>query len=519
MRFHYRLASFANNKIDGKLSDRLHSFIKKYLNVGKMAFFCSELELRVAKSVSWSLLGGIVLKTLSVLTSIITARMIGKIGYGELGIILSTLGVLAVISGMGLGTSATKYIAELKNSNPDRAAAIVQLTTYLSIVSAAVMSIACFYFSPFIAENTLGKAELSSTLAVGSVFLFFTTISAVQSGTIGGLEAFKQLAFINCIQGIFIPLLTIPMVWMYSVNGAVAALAIHSAISYIILSITTKKQKTLYNIPKANIRDALSEWRIIIEFGLPAMLSGLMVVPVTWLTNLILIRQAGGYSELGMFTAANQWREVVLYLPGILTNAMLPVISSTHGKRDNREFNRAFEINLRSTLIVALPLSVFAVALNEPLGKLFGKNFFGVEPIIAVLMLASYFNIANAPIGTALAGAGCMWIGMLMNLLWGCILIFLAALWIPKYGAFGLGLAYLIAYLLHTIYQMIYVEIKIAPKVIRKLWRLISYSLILLSLSFYFNISPTYSFVYSAVLLFLSSAPLFLAIKKMISNK
>lgn len=467
----------------------------------------------MAKSAFWSLSGGIISRFFTIFSSIITARILGKIGYGEVGIIQSTLGIFGVLAGMGLGASATKYIAEFRENNPARAGSVAQLTMLISYISAGVLSLICLGLSPYLATNTLGKPELTSLLAAGSFFLFFTTIGGVQFATLSGFEAFKEVARLNIIQGLLTPVITIPLVWLYGIKGAIAALTVHSAIACIISSFATKKQKQIYKIPKSKLLVVWREWPLIWEFGIPAMLSGLMVVPVTWLTNLILVRQSDGYGELGLFNAANQWRAVVIYLPGLLTTAMLPVLSSTHSQNDKSDFRNAFEMNLRATWLVALPLSILAVTLGGPLGSLFGKNFVGIGPIIVVLMLASFFNIANTPVGTALAGAGQMWIGMFMNLLWGLALVLFAYLLIPKYGALGLGVAYLVAYILHTVWQMIYVEMKVAPTVIRRQWRLILFSLLLLSVSGFLVFNSLFEMQYAAILLPLSLVPLALSIR------
>lgn len=489
------------------------TLLNKYFQVAKIGFSKSNLEHRVAKSAFWSLTGGIFSRFFTIITAIVTARILGKIGYGELGIIQSTLGIFGVLAGMGLGALSTKYIAEFRDNNPARAGAVAQLTIYISFISAGALSFVCLCLSPFIAANILERPELSSLLAIGSLFLFFTTIGGVQFATLNGFEAFKEVACLNIIQGLLTPIITIPLVWMYGVKGAVVALTIHSAIACMISAFSTRKQKQIYKIPKANLRDILIEWPMIWAFGIPAMLSGLMVVPVTWIANLILIRQSDGYGELGLFNAANQWIAIVVYLPGLLSTAMLPVLSSTHSQCDKSDFHKAFEMNLRATWIVALPLAILGVTMGAPLGNMFGKNFEGIEPILAVLILASFFNIANTPVGTALAGAGRIWVGMFFNLLWGLALIIFTTFWAPKYGAFGLGSAYLAAYTLHSIWQMVYVEIKLTRKIIVRQWRLFVFSLLLLSVSCYMGISSTYTLTSAIFLLPLSLIPLLLSIR------
>ena len=61
------------------------------------------------------------------IASMVVARILGKNEFGELGMIQSTVGMLGVFAGFGLGLTATKHVAELKHSNPERTGRILSL--------------------------------------------------------------------------------------------------------------------------------------------------------------------------------------------------------------------------------------------------------------------------------------------------------------------------------------------------------------------------------------------------------
>ena len=48
-----------------------------------------------------------------------------------------------------------------------------------------------------------------------------------------------------------------------------------------------------------------------------------------WLANAVLAHQPGGYGELGLFNAANQWRLALLLLPSVLIRVALPLMASS----------------------------------------------------------------------------------------------------------------------------------------------------------------------------------------------
>jgi O-antigen/teichoic acid export membrane protein len=440
----------------------------------------SPIAYRLARGAFWSLIGGIASRALTMGSSIIVARLLGKEGYGEIGMVQSTIGMLGVFAGFGLGATATKYIAEFRTKDPARAASIVNLTILISLITGGLMAIMCLGMSGWLAEKTLNRVDLSSLLAAGALLLFVSIPGGVLLAALAGFEAFREIARINIWQGVAAPLITVPLVFLFGTDGAVASMTINAGIGLYLCVIAMRREYPEFGISCRFDRTAWNEWPVLLKFALPSMLSGLMVVPVIWVTNTILANQPGGYGELGLFNAANQWRMLVIFLPGLLTSAMLPVLSETHGREDQTDFVRAVILNLRITWAIALPLTVLVITMNESLAALFGKQFKGTAPIISVLMISVFLNVVNGAVGTALAGSGKMWTGTFMNFGWAFIMVGSSVILVPRLGGLGLAVAYLISYLAHTIWVMAYVELRLARFSISKQWQLMLFSLLLL---------------------------------------
>ena len=83
------------------------SEIKKYITDQVQK---SELSKRLYKGISWTLAGSVVNKVLQLTAFILVARIIGKEDYGRIGIVRSTISMFTIISTMGMGVTATRYI-------------------------------------------------------------------------------------------------------------------------------------------------------------------------------------------------------------------------------------------------------------------------------------------------------------------------------------------------------------------------------------------------------------------------
>jgi O-antigen/teichoic acid export membrane protein len=443
----------------------------------------SPIAYRLARGAFWSVVGGIASRALTMGSSIIVARLLGKEGYGEIGMVQSTTGMFGVFAGFGLGATATKYIAEFRTKDPARAGRIANLIILISLTIGGLMAIMCLGMSGWLAEKTLNRSDLSPLLAAGALLLFVSTIGGVLLAVLAGFEAFREIARINILQGVAAPFITVPLVFLFGVDGAVASMTINAGVGLYLSVIAMRREYAEFGMAYRFDRTAWNEWPVLPKFALPSTLSGLMVAPVIWVINTILANQQGGYGELGLFNAANQWRMVVIFLPGLLTSVMLPVLSETHSREDRTDFVGVVMLNLRATWVIALPLTVFIVTMNKPLAALFGKQFQGTAPIISVLMISVFLNVINGAVGTALAGSGRMWTGTFMNFGWAFILVSSSLILIPLLGGLGLAVAYLISYLAHTIWVMAYVELRLARFSISKQWQLILFSLLLLMAS------------------------------------
>lgn len=162
----------------------------------------SDIGLRMARGLFWSMAGTVISRALMLLATILVARLLGKIEYGELGMIQSTVGMFGVFAGFGLGLTATKYVAELRESDPLRVGRILSLSTFVACFTGGLMALALLFFAPWLAEHTINAPHLVSQLRISAIVLFFSALNGAQTGALAGFEAFKDIAKINFSVGI-----------------------------------------------------------------------------------------------------------------------------------------------------------------------------------------------------------------------------------------------------------------------------------------------------------------------------
>ena len=409
----------------------------------------SPVRLRFALGSFWSLSGTIIARGFGLISSIFVARILGREGFGELGMIQSTIGTLAMFAGFGLGLTAIKYVAEFREKDPPKAARIIALSSAVSIGTGLFMASLLAVSADFLAERALSAAHLAGILRVSALLLLLGALNGSQTGALSGFEAFRAIAGVNIAAGVFsFPLVVAGAYWK-GLEGVVWGLVGSTGINCLLNHIVLRKEAARAGV-KLVRKDFLKEWSILHEFSLPAVLGSVMVGPANWICNAMLANQPRGYTEMGIFNAANQWRTAILFLPGVVGSVVLPILSNLQSPDDRTRYNKILWYNILLAGVVsfggALIISLFASLIM----KVYGRGFESGQPVVIWLCFSSVFSSISAVIGYSIASDGRMWWGVFLNFLWALVLVGTAWVFISK-GALGLALSNFVAYGIHLL--------------------------------------------------------------------
>ncbi len=466
------------------------------------------MSARFAHGIFWTLTGTVAVRVFSFIVGVFSARLLGIVGFGELGMIQSTIGLLGTFAGFALGMTTTKYVAELKSKDPARTGRIIALSNLTALVSGGFMMGICYLAAPWLAQDTLNAPHLTPLLQVGAPLLLVSAYQGVQVGTLSGFQAFRTMARIGWLLGLVTLPMTISLIYFLGLLGAVLS-QIGSTLCGIVLSSFALRREYQNAAIHLDLRKCWIERRLLWKYSIPAVLSGAMVSPVTWVANTILVNQPKGYAELGLFNAASQFRNIILFIPAILGAVTVPLLSEIHGQGDREHFARVVNLNLRTIWSLTLPLGFLAIALSSSLIGIYGPQYQDGRIILGVMVSTSILIVANDTIGQALAGSGKMWIGFWMNCGWAVSLIIAVILLVPSLGALGMALAYCMAYFLHTVWVIYYSTIKFGRSCLHAVPWLFTLTGLSLLLVGGIGKLPDYLFILTSFVLTVSSISLF----------
>ncbi len=409
----------------------------------------------------WNLISAFASSGFPLIAGIIAARILGTFGYGQLGMINSTVILFSTFAGLGLGITVTKYIAQYHKTDSEKTGRIMGLTNLFGIISGLVMFVILFAIAPWLASSTLAAPNLAPIIRIASLLLIINTLVGIQSGSIAGFGAFKDLARIAIFQGIISASLTVTGVYFFGLIGVVTAMVINSIVNLILYKITVNDLVKSFKIKI----DYLKSWKekdVIWKLSFPTMLSSMMVWPIIWVANAIIINTPGGYGQLGIFTAADQWRSILYFIPGVIGNVLLPMIAANVNKNNEK----LETINIFSSWIVVIIIALPLIAFPEIISFFYGSGYNSTVflEVIALMMFVSCIISYRDGISRKLVVKNLMWWGFLDNIIWAIFLISSVVL-LKNLGALALALAYIIAYVFNTlIFVPFYLWKEVVPK-------------------------------------------------------
>ncbi len=412
---------------------------------------------RFARGAVWSLAGAVVSQGSNLAASIITARLLGREEFGKFGIIQSTVSMLGVFAGAGLGLTATKYVAEFRTRDPERASRIIALGSTAAMLSGTLLSVALFVCAPLLAAKTLNAGDLAGGLRIASLLLFFNAVNGAQTGALSGFEAFKAIASINLMRGLILLPVSAAAVFYGHLQGAIWALAATSAATCLIAHALLRRECATNGI-RPSFSSGLVERRVLWSFSTPAFLSSALTAPTIWAASAMLVNQPAGYAEMGVFSVANQWRTAIAFMPGVLSQSALPLLSNLNGEGDTSRYRKALRWNLGLTAVAAAVVAI-PVAFSAPLiMRLYGHDFLNGSLVLVLSAATAVLACVNGVVGTAILSTGSVWVGFAFNALWAGVFLATSYTFIPRNLAIGLAGSLLAAYIAHTIWQAIYLR-------------------------------------------------------------
>jgi O-antigen/teichoic acid export membrane protein len=400
----------------------------------------------LAVNVTWTFVGNLASQAITFLGFVLVARTLGRSTYGQFALVYNAILATSTVAALGLGVTATKYVSQYITTDHAKLSRILRLCSVVSILSALTFTALLLLLAPILAKSFFRASGLTDEFRLAGAYLFFQTFNGFQVGALSGLQAFRSLAFLGL--GSSATLVTM-LYWctaLFGLRGAVFGLGLSGCIIsgayHIVLRREMRRRGMLHQ--RGELLDGTGS--VILNFSLPATVSGIMGSAAIWYCNALLSRQPNGFSEIALFSAANTLRLIVLFVPGILNRVSSPLLNELAASCRPGLYRATFFFNLAGAVTVAALTAVLLSALRPYVLALFGKDFVDPHQVTLILLVSAVVEVAATCLYQSVFVRSTLWPQVAVNFSWAVCLIG-AAERLKDLGAAGLAWAYLLAWI------------------------------------------------------------------------
>lgn len=406
-----------------------------------------------------SLFGGVqvFIILISIIRSKFIAVLLGPAGMGITGLLTSATGLISALTNFGLVTSGVKNVAAANGTgNQTRIAIIITVLRRWVWLTGLLGMIVTIIGAPFLSRLTFGNGEYTFQFIWISISVLFLQLCNGQMILLQGMRKLSFLAKANLAGSILGLVITVPLYYMIGVDGIVPSIIITALISlvtawYFGKSIEIEKVK----VSKVRI---IAEGKEMLYMGFMISISGLITLGASYIVR-IFINNTGGFEQVGLYSAGFA---IINTYVGLIFGAMgtdyYPRLAAVAYSNElcRQTINQQAEIAM---LILAPILMIFLVFIEWVVLILYSNKFVAVSSMIHWAALGMLFKAVSWAIGYILLAKGDTKVFFWNELIWNICMLALNILGYHFLGLTGLGISFMVGYLLYLI--QIYVVSKI----------------------------------------------------------
>lgn len=364
-------------------------------------------------SIFWGSLAGVFNQGLNFISNIILVRFLG-VEYATLVLYGSTNSMLQGFALVGLNVFATVIVAKNLHGNKMRLGKLIPnmyFIVILLIILISAISLLINYFEIY--EIKFWSLDSPLSLFFIILWLITSTLDTIQVSILLGFGAFKDIAKVSLIKGLFTITILLFFVQFYGIQGVLIAYALAYSLSLLFNFYFLKKNcKKNELILKYEIDSVLLKH--ILKSSLPIFLASLIMIPSQWIINYIIYNKENGKLALTVFGIANQWMILIQFFPLQISKVILPLLSKQ--KNNQQEFKSTEKTGLKISVLISIILISFSLLLEPYIINIYNLNYSISKYPFRIMLIAALFSTINLFLGQSMVASGRVWLRTLVDI-------------------------------------------------------------------------------------------------------
>lgn len=382
-------------------------------------------------------------------SSKIAAELLGPDGVGLMGIVLSTVGVVQIIAGGGVGQAIVRFCGADESAGlapPHRewvstARTVVAVASVVSIAASAALV-------PVLSDGLFGDGSprwwLPAVVATGCLYAGFQ----LQLRTLVAHHHVRAVARASVLVAFISPAVNAVLFATLDLDGVVPGALVANVLVMAVVSMVVRWELRLADGEPRSVGPR--RFRRLTAEGLP-LVPAQLLGSVTVLALLLLIQDELSREDVGYYRAATAIAlgYMVLVNTSISQDFFPRVARTVH---DPAEFSRVCDEQITLVVRLATPVVVAVnMALPVLVPILYTREF---SPTISVLewqITGDLLKLVGSILATALLAKSGSWIRVGTEAVGAAALVACSLIGLELIGFRGLGVGYLVAYVIYLV--------------------------------------------------------------------
>lgn len=381
-----------------------------------------------------------------ILTSKAIAVFIGVEGMALIGNLRNFLSGIQSFAILGLYNGFVKTIAKYKEDTLELSKTI-STTYYWGFFSTMLMSFLCYYNAEFINDFLFSSNyNYAYVIRVLALALPFYALNMFCFGIMNGFSNFKMLLIINIIGQILGLLVTIYLIYIENIDGALIAAVIAPSLLFLITLVGIINRRNLMTqIKIAHV--SLPVLKTFAPYALMALVTAIALPFVSILIRNFIIEELG-IKQAGYWEAMNRISDYYLmFVTSIMTLYIIPRFTEIDTKKEFR--TEVFDFYKSVMPIFGLGLLVIYILRPFVVSIVFSEEFQPVEDLFLWQLLGDFVKVLAIVIAYQFL-AKKMFAQFIIIEIFLVLMLYLTSVYLIEiYGVEGAVMGHFFSYLLH----------------------------------------------------------------------
>jgi O-antigen/teichoic acid export membrane protein len=454
-----------------------------------------------------SLFGGV--QVFNILIGIVrvkfVALLLGALGVGIMGLLNAPLQLIISITGLGIAFSAVRDISEAHGSgDKTRIAKTITILRRWSWFTGLLGATVVIALAPLLSKWTFGNFQYTWAFMWLSVTLLLQAISKGQNAILQGTRRLKEMAKAG-VYGSALGLVTsIPLYYWFGVKGIVPAMIV-AAITILFLSWYFSRKVLIEKI-EFTFKETYASGLGMAKLGIYMTIAGFIASLSTYVLNAF-ISNLGGVEQVGLYNAG--WGVVGQYT-GIIFTAMatdyFPRLSAI--QFDDKKVKELVSQQAETAILIMTPLlALLIVTMPLVVRLLYTPAFLPIVMFACLTVLGMQFKAISWSLGYVFLAKGNGKLFLIMEIISGLYILMLNLFFYYLFGLNGLGISFIISYLLGMFFSFFVLKWKYSFGFPHKFYvkLFITLSFILVSFLTVFILGTLYRYIAGSIVLVLAT--------------